>query len=76
MLSLSREVSVAELARELDTYGAAARQRQEAGDGVADRMVEEFMARTMAALGSPEGNVQDTKIITTNKFFLVMRRKA
>ena len=74
MLS-DREVSVAELARELDTYGGAVRQRQEKGDSVADQMVEEFVRRVMAALDLPVGESQQTKIITRNSFYLVMRRK-
>ena len=73
--SADREVSVAELARELDTYGGAVRQRQEKGDTVADQMVEEFISRVMTALDLPAGESQETKIITRNSFFLVMRRK-
>jgi len=74
-ISYDREVSVAELARELDTYGGAVRQRQEKGDTVADQMVEEFISRVMTALDLPAGESQETKIITRNSFFLVMRRK-
>ena len=66
---------MAELARELDTYGGAVRQRQEKGDSVADQMVEEFVRRVMAALDLPVGESQQTKIITRNSFYLVMRRK-
>jgi len=74
-ISYDREVSVAELARELDTYGGAVRQRQEKGDAVADQMVEEFVSRVMTALDLPAGESQQTKIITRNSFYLVMRRK-
>ena len=73
---MCREVSVAELARELDTYGAAVRQRQEKGDKVADNMIEEFISRVMTALDCPAGDTHSTKIITKNSFYLVMRRKA
>ena len=71
-----REVSVAELAKEMDTYGAAVRQRQEKGDEVADNMIQEFISRVMTALDSPDGDIHNTKIITKNSFYLVMRRKA
>ena len=36
---------MAELAKEMDTYGAAVRQRQEKGDTEADAMVTEFCQR-------------------------------
>ena len=74
-ISACREMSVAELARELDTYGGAVRHRQDKGDAVADGMVEEFVRRVMTALDRPAGESQETKIITKNSFFLVMRRK-
>ena len=55
--------------------GGAVRQRQEKGDAVADQMVEEFVSRVMTALDLPAGESQQTKIITRNSFYLVMRRK-
>ena len=67
-------MTVLELATELDTYGGAVRHRQQKGDDAADAMKAEFISRTMEILG--ENKMPDnTKIVTRNSFFVVMKRK-
>jgi len=71
-VSYDREVTIAELARELDTYGAAVRHRESEGDKAADEMLEEFISRAKKAL---ETDNDEFKILTRNSFYIVMKRK-
>jgi len=71
-VSYDREVTIAELARELDTYGAAVRHRESEGDKAADEMLEEFISRAKKAL---ETDDDEFKILTRNSFYIVMKRK-
>ena len=75
MISISiREMTVSELATELDTYGGAVRHRQQEGDEAANAMKSEFITRTMEVLGADQ-NADKTKIVTRNSFYVVMKRK-
>jgi len=67
-------MTLAELARELDTYGGAVRHREMEGNKAADDMIAEFKRRALDALGS-SAKPDDVKIFTKNSFFVVMKRK-
>jgi ubiquinone/menaquinone biosynthesis C-methylase UbiE len=49
-ISYDREVTIGELARELDTYGGAVNHREVMGDKAADDMMGEFIARAKQVL--------------------------
>jgi len=68
-------MTLAELARELDTYGGAVRHRDIEGNKAADDMIAEFKRRALDALGSSV-SPDDVKILTKNSFFVVMKRKS
>ena len=72
---ICREMTLAELARELDTYGGAVRHRDIEGNKAADDMIAEFKRRALDALGSSV-SPDDVKILTKNSFFVVMKRKS
>jgi len=71
-VSYDREVSIADLAKELDTYSAAVKHREDKGDKAADDMIEEFVSRVMEALGAE--TAQQT-VMSKNSFYIVMARK-
>jgi ubiquinone/menaquinone biosynthesis C-methylase UbiE len=71
-VSYDREVTIADLARELDTYSAAVKHREVNGDKAADDMVEEFVTRVKKALGT---ETDQQKVMARNSFFTVMARK-
>lgn len=71
-VSYDREVTLASLAKELDTYSAAVRQREARGNEVADKMIADFLEKSLKALGTSD---KDTPIKTRNSFFIVMARK-
>ena len=71
-ISYDREVTLTELARELDTYGGAVNHREVKGDKAADDMMREFIARTKNVLDT-ESN--EFKVTTRNSFYIVMKRK-
>ena len=71
-VSYDREVSIADLARELDTYSAAVKHREDKGDKAADEMIAEFVDRVKKVLGTENDQVT---LITRNSFFIVMARK-
>jgi len=71
-VSYDRDITISELARELDTYGGAVRHRELVGDKAADEMLKEFIARSMQALQTEDTNFP---IKTKNSFYIVMRRK-
>jgi len=71
-VSYDREVTIADLGRELDTYSAAVKHREVMGDKAADDMVEEFVTRVKKALGTE--NAQQM-VMARNSFFIVMARK-
>jgi len=71
-VSYDREVTLASLAKELDTYSAAVRQREARGNEVADKMIADFLEKSLKALGTSD---KDTPIKTRNSFFVVMARK-
>jgi len=56
----------------LDTYSAAVRQREARGNEVADKMIADFLEKSLKALGTSD---KDTPIKTRNSFFVVMARK-
>jgi len=74
-ISYEREMTLAELARELDTYGGAVRHRDIEGNTAADDMIAEFKRRALNALGST-ASPDDVNILTKNSFFVVMKRKS
>lgn len=71
-VSYDREVSIADLAKELDTYSAAVKHREDKGDKAADDMIAEFVDRVKKVLGADSD--QET-LITRNSFYIVMARK-
>ena len=71
-ISYDREVTLTELARELDTYGGAVNHREVKGDKAADDMMREFIARSKNVLDT-ESN--EFKVTTRNSFYIVMKRK-
>jgi len=71
-VSYDRQVTLATLAQELDTYSAAVKQRESRGNEVADKMVADFLAKSMTSLAT---NEKETPIKTRNSFFIVMSRK-
>ena len=71
-VSYDREVTIADLARELDTYSAAVKHREEKGDKAADDMIEEFVLRVKKALGTDNDHQM---VMARNSFFTVMARK-
>ena len=71
-ISYDREVTIAELARELDTYGGAVNHRDAMGDKAADDMMQEFISRAKEVLNSES---DDCKVTTRNSFYVVMKRK-
>ena len=71
-ISYNREVSLAELARELDTYGGAVNHREAMGDKAADDMMKEFIERAKKVLNTES---DDCKLTTRNSFYVVMKRK-
>jgi len=71
-VSYDREVSIADLARELDTYSAAVKHREVMGDKAADDMVEEFVTRVKKVLGT---ETDQQMVMARNSFFIVMARK-
>jgi len=73
-ISYDREMTLSELARELDTYGGAVRFREIEGDTEGDKMIAEFTSRAIKAIGSDE-SADKIKIVTRNSFFVVMKRK-
>ena len=66
---------LSDLARELDTYGAAVRHRDQEGDTAADNMIAEFTGRVLETLGKTGVSPDDVNIVTRNSFFVVMKRK-
>jgi len=71
-VSYDREVSIADLARELDTYSAAVTHREDKGDKAADAMIADFVERVKNVLGTEN----DKEILVTrNSFYIVMARK-
>jgi len=71
-VSYDRQVTLANLATELDTYSAAVRQREACGNEVADKMISDFLEKSLKALGTSDTG---TPIKTRNSFFIVMARK-
>lgn len=71
-VSYDRQVTLATLAQELDTYSAAVKQRESRGNEVANKMVADFLAKSMKSLATDE---KETPIKTRNSFFIVMSRK-
>jgi len=71
-VSYDRQVTLATLAQELDTYSAAVKQRESRGNEVANKMVADFLAKSMTSLAT---NEKETPIKTRNSFFIVMSRK-
>jgi len=71
-VSYDREVSIADLARELDTYSAAVKHREDKGDKAADDMIGEFVERVKKVL---EADNDQVNVVTRNSFFIVMARK-
>jgi len=71
-VSYDRVVTVAELARELDTYGGAVNHREIEGDKAADDMMREFIERAKKVLGTESDLF---KVNTRNSFYIVMKRK-
>jgi len=71
-ISYDREVSIGELARELDTYGGAVNHREVMGDKAADDMMKEFKERAKKVLDTES---EDCKVTTRNSFYVVMKRK-
>jgi len=71
-VSYDRQVTLANLATELDTYSAAVRQREACGNEVADKMISDFLEKSLKALGTSDSG---TPIKTRNSFFIVMTRK-
>merc|ERR1712106_1034193 len=71
-ISYDREVTIAELARELDTYGGAVNHREVRGDNAADDMMKEFIARAKKVVDTESDQF---KLTTRNSFYVVMKRK-
>lgn len=71
-ISYDREVSIVDLARELDTYSAAVKHREVKGDKAADEMIAEFVDRMKKVL---EAKNDEATVVTRNSFFIVMARK-
>jgi len=65
-------VSIADLARELDTYSAAVKHREDKGDKAADEMIAEFVDRVKKVL---EAQNDEVNLVSRNSFFIVMARK-
>ena len=77
LLGILREMTLSQLARELDTYGGAVRYRQIEGDKAGDDLIAEFIRRSMNSLNlNAETSPDDVKLSTRNSFFLVMKRKS
>ena len=69
-------MNLAELARELDTYGGSVRYRQMEGEEAADAMNAEFISRSLSALDLDSNtDPENVQIVTKNSFFVVMKRK-
>ena len=71
-VTYDREVTLADLAKELDTYSGAVKHREDKGDKAADDMIKEFITRSMEALGT---KTDQEKVMTRNSFYVVMARK-
>ena len=77
IVNISRDMTLSELAKELDTYGGAVRYRQNEGDKAGDDMIAEFIRRSLNSMNLDEKTSPDSvKLSTRNSFFLVMKRKA
>lgn len=75
-ISYDREMTLSQLAKELDTYGGAVRYRQIEGDKAGDDLIAGFIRRAMNSLNLDEETSPDNvKLSTRNSFFLVMKRK-
>jgi len=75
-ISYEREMNLAELAKELDTYGGSVRYRQMEGEQAADAMNAEFISRSLSALDLDSNtDPENVQIVTKNSFFVVMKRK-
>eukprot|EP00092_Neocalanus_flemingeri_P040606 GFUD01044215.1.p1 GENE.GFUD01044215.1~~GFUD01044215.1.p1 ORF type:complete len:296 (-),score=85.22 GFUD01044215.1:32-874(-) len=71
-VSYDREVTLADLANELDTYSAAVKHREDKGDKAGDDMIKEFLRKAKEALGVDS---DQKKVMTKNSFYVVMTRK-
>jgi len=71
-IGYDREVTLSELARELDTYGGAVNHRKIEGDKAADEMMKEFIDRAKKVLDTESDQY---KVTTRNSFYIVMKRK-
>lgn len=76
IVNILREMTLSQLAKELDTYGGAVRYRQMEGDKAGDDLIAEFIRRSMNSLNlDEETSPENVKLSTRNSFFLVMKRK-
>ena len=71
-VSYDKNITLADLAKELDTYSAAVKHREDKGDSVADGMLKEFLTRAKEALGV---QTDQEMVMTRNSFYMVMARK-
>jgi len=71
-ISYDREMTLALLADELDTYSAAVKHREIEGDKAADNMKKEFIERAKKVL---ETESDHFKLKSRNSFYIVMKRK-